>query len=406
MIMNLEKKKTSYAYIANRRMPSEMAHSVYVAKTVEATKKLGIKTILLIPKKSQPPDFEYKDFWEYYGIEKELFTLVEFSVPEMKNLPNLLETIVNHLRHQITTWVFAVKSVTYLARKTIKIIQTNDREVIFLLKLHPSYRPTIIYDVHMDPRNAYEQLFEKLILPNVNLVVVNTEFFRRFYRKRGIKNEKIIVLPNGFDPEQYHYSPTSKMEMRKHLNIAPKMFVVGFVGRLETIGLEKGLETLIKAIEVCGKKIPMLLLTVGGPKRLALKYKKLAKKIGLSNRQVKFIDHVKPSVVGKYISAFDVACMLYPDNDHFREKMSPMKAMEYMAAKKPIIASNLPAIRLLLNDQMGYLVKPNDEREVTKTLEKIWTNQKVAGKRAEKAFKFVQQFTWQKRQQRILQQVI
>ena len=75
---------------------------------------------------------------------------------------------------------------------------------------------------------------------------------------------------------------------------------------------------------------------------------------------------------------------------------------EYMAAKKPIVASDLPSIREVLNNENSLLVKPGDPLEIKAAISALAENKKLADDISQKAFNDVQKYTWDKRATKII----
>lgn len=395
--------RNSFAYVINQRLPNEFALSIYIVKTCEAVKKLGHKTSLLAPQRTQPTHFPYDDIWDYYGLPKNYFELVKFKAVELLKIPYWLERIVVHLRYQFITWTFSIQALLYLVKHDISIIQTVSREMIFLLRLAFWYRPLVIYDVHIEPKTWYESLFDYLIIPRVNLFLVNCQYYKRYYFNKGVDPSKILILPSGFDPNQFSLGKGSfSSRLRQKLKLPQKKFIIGYIGRFEIFGIEKGVRAMLKAVSSLKDRLPIALVAVGGPDKFVKKYQKMARKLGLSANEAIIRPQVKPNKVAQYIACFDIACMLYPNVDHYRNKMSPMKAMEYMATSKPIIATDLPAIKQLLSNKRAYLIKPGKQKVFEQTILKIWKNPRKAKLKAKRARQFIQQFSWVNRHKKVL----
>ena len=73
-----------------------------------------------------------------------------------------------------------------------------------------------------------------------------------------------------------------------------------------------------------------------------------------------------------------------------------------MASKRPIVASDLPSIREILNEENAVLVEPNNPEALAEGIKKILQNPELADKISKQAFRDVQNYTWQKRAQKIL----
>lgn len=394
-----------FAYVANLRLPNEFAIGLYVVKVAESMWKLGYESFLLYPKKTQPPTFPFADLRKYYRIDRGLH-LRAFSVIEFANTPWIMETIWKHLRHQFVTWSLLLQTMFFLISHQVTIVETIDRELIFLLRLVTWwYYPKVIYDAHIGPKTSYEKLFDWLMRPRVDLFMVNCQAFKDFYLRKGIDSKKIIVLANGYEPDDFKQRLGTK-ELREKLELPKNKFIIGYVGRLETFGVEKGVSLMLQAVKkLKEKKIPIAALAVGGPEELIKKYQKLTAKLNLSGKEAIFHSHIEPYHVPEFLLACDVLCMLYPKVDHYYDKMSPLKMIEYMAAGKPIIASDLPSITQVLNDEMVYFVRPGNRKALEQAILSIWKNPQEARKKAKKAHQFVQRFSWEKRQKRIFKKL-
>ena len=73
-----------------------------------------------------------------------------------------------------------------------------------------------------------------------------------------------------------------------------------------------------------------------------------------------------------------------------------------MAAKRPIVASDLPSIREVLGEKNAILVNPDDPDALALGIKKVFDNPKEANILAEQAFQDVKKYTWQNRAKMIL----
>jgi glycosyltransferase involved in cell wall biosynthesis len=144
------------------------------------------------------------------------------------------------------------------------------------------------------------------------------------------------------------------------------------------------------------------LVIVGGNKEEDIsRIKKLAHEIGVDAR-IEFIGYVYPKEVEKYFNRAGVGVIPITNTIGQRLFTSPMKLFEYMAAKVPIVASNLPAIREILeNGKTAVLVEPDNPKALAEGIEKVLTDREFARKIVEQAYKKVQDFTWEKRAENI-----
>jgi glycosyltransferase involved in cell wall biosynthesis len=81
---------------------------------------------------------------------------------------------------------------------------------------------------------------------------------------------------------------------------------------------------------------------------------------------------------------------------------SPLKLFEYLTLGRPIVASNLPAIREVLTDERtALLVPPDDPPALARALERLAADRGLAGSLGGAAFALASQYTWTERARRL-----
>jgi glycosyltransferase involved in cell wall biosynthesis len=81
---------------------------------------------------------------------------------------------------------------------------------------------------------------------------------------------------------------------------------------------------------------------------------------------------------------------------------SPMKLFEYMASKKPIVASDIPSIKEIVSEENVFFVLPDDSAKLALGIKSVFLDDALAEKRAIKSFEDVRSHTWQNRAERII----
>ena len=81
---------------------------------------------------------------------------------------------------------------------------------------------------------------------------------------------------------------------------------------------------------------------------------------------------------------------------------SPLKLFEYMASRKPIVASNLPSIREVLNEKNSILVRPDDAWALVGGIKKALEDIVLSGRISQAAFENAREYTWEKRAAKII----
>lgn len=185
----------------------------------------------------------------------------------------------------------------------------------------------------------------------------------------------------------------NKSEYRKKLKLPEDSFLVGYVGGFRSVGMEKGLNTMIKALPYLDGKINMVF--VGGSKQHIYKYKELAKEKNVAERCI-FVEKQRFDEVVEYELAMDVLVIPYPDKHHFRNYGFPMKVWEYMASGRPIVYSNLEIIMEILKER-GFPFQPDNELSFADTISSVFQDIEQAEMVAKQNTKDVKAYTWEAR---------
>jgi glycosyltransferase involved in cell wall biosynthesis len=118
---------------------------------------------------------------------------------------------------------------------------------------------------------------------------------------------------------------------------------------------------------------------------------------------IKMIPFQPPALAPKFQQAADV--LIVPNisaSDDSSYYTSPLKLFQYMAAGRPIVASDLPSLRTVLNSENAYLVRPDDPHALAQGIRDALSDHQESTRRTERAREEVKQYTWEKRADRIL----
>lgn len=212
-------------------------------------------------------------------------------------------------------------------------------------------------------RRRYEAItdrVENLNLRAADLVVVVSKALRDELLERGVDAERILVNPNGVDPEMY--SPeVDGSQVRARRGLEGK-FVFGFIG---TFGRWHGAEVLVDALGKLLADRPELrekcrLLLIGDGGQMPAVVERI-ESLGLREQVV--LTGLVPQQEGPaHLAACDVLVSPHvpnPDGSPFFG--SPTKLFEYMAMGRGIVASQLDQLaEVLAHDETAWLVKPGN----------------------------------------------
>jgi glycosyltransferase involved in cell wall biosynthesis len=228
-------------------------------------------------------------------------------------------------------------------------------------------------DAAMPERMRLHRDRDTAIMAEADAVATLSETMRTEILSRGIPAEKIVLTPNAVDAvllTQHH----DRAAARRELGLEEDEFVVGTVSKLAAY---EGFDVLLKSAALLrdrGTRIKVLLVG-SGPFRGTLD--KLAADLGLGPETLLMPGQVPAEVAPRVVAALDVfAC---PRIDlRVTRLVTPLKPLEAMAQGRPLVLSDLPALRELVDDKAGNvaaeLVRPGDAESLAAALDRLRTD--------------------------------
>jgi glycosyltransferase involved in cell wall biosynthesis len=218
---------------------------------------------------------------------------------------------------------------------------------------------------HWDHPYRHRDLFrdtETVNLEHADLIVVVSEVLREGLVARGVSEERVVVRPNGVDPDRYR-PDIDGSGVRRRLGIDGAV-VVGFVG---TFGMWHGARVLARAARrVLAERPETRFLFVGDGKERAESEALLEEE----RARVAFTGLVPQEEGPEHLAAMDVLVAPHVGNpDGTRFFGSPTKLFEYMAMGRGLVASRLEQMEQVLEDgRTALLVPPGDEAALAAAL--------------------------------------
>jgi len=365
-------------YLTNARIPTEKAHGIQIMKMAEAFAKIGVELELVIPRRF---NWIKKDPFEYYGVER------NFKITKLPCLDLIpLDKYIGILGLWVESISFIFFAFPYVLFKKADTVYTRDKFFLPLSLL----KKNIIFEAHSISRNHF---LYSLLLKKIRGAVVTAQNLKDFFVKNGMPAKRIIVVPNGVDLEKFQIAK-SKFQIREELALPQDKKIVLYAGHLYEW---KGVQTLAEASQHLPEDIKVYF--VGGTERDVEKFK--TKNLKLKINVVGYRSHDE---IPLWLKAADV--LVLPDSakgDPLKYGASPLKMFEYMASKRPIVASDLSSITEVLGKDNAVLVKPDNPELLAQGINEILQNPQLSDKISERAFQDVQNHAWEKRAQKILE---
>jgi len=209
----------------------------------------------------------------------------------------------------------------------------------------------------------------------------------------NIDPNKVGIYSSGVSVERFqlHKYDEDRVILRRRLGLTDK-FVVLYHGSFRAHG---GLVETIKALSSAKRECPnvvFFLLGAGNISNLC----ELAEK---SHTKDNIIVHepVEYADVPKYIAMCDVGIVPLP-NISFWRYQCPLKLLEYLAMKKPVIVTDIPAHRLIVNgEKCGIYISKVTPNEIAKAIVHAYANREKLEEWGETGRRIVaNKYAWEK----------
>ncbi|MBU6214868.1 glycosyltransferase [Patescibacteria group bacterium] len=368
-------------YLANIRLPTEKAHGIAIMRACEAFARAGLDVTLIVPRRSTTIR---GDAFAAYGIDRSF---------RIETVP-AIERLYTHgaLASRAATFLFFLGAASRLLVRSRKDTVLYTREVA-LTPLALLGFPVILEIHHVFGKSLGYAALARL----ARGLVVISPFLKEKLARLGIPESRMTVEPSGVDLATFAIT-LPREEARTRLDLPRGRALVAYTGNFMTMGEEKGLRTLLKAL----REIDAIGVAAGGSEKECARYAEIAREYGVADRAV-LRGFMPQRELAVYQQAADVLVMPFPDTPHFRSDMSPVKMFEYMASGRPIVSSDLPTIRSVLSDDTAVFVPPGDASALARAVADLLADPLRGERLAARAKETAARYAWDARSGRVLQ---
>jgi glycosyltransferase involved in cell wall biosynthesis len=264
----------------------------------------------------------------------------------------------------------------YLGAKAAR----RNRLPFFYYKLDASHRviPTKILQ-------PIGRIIEKITFKVADGVLVINERLRDYAIRMGASPDRTQVLGAGINTEQFSLAVNGDAIRKKH-GLAEEDVVLFFMGWLYNFSGLK--EVALKLAQISDDRLKLLIVGEGDAYE---DLQKIQKKYKLQGRVI-LTGKKSYREIPAFVAASDI-CLLpaYPEEKIMRD-IVPIKLYEYMAMKKPVIATRLPGVMREFGEGNGVVYIDRPEDVVEKALELVAS--KKLSELGAKARRFVEKRSW------------
>ncbi len=225
-------------------------------------------------------------------------------------------------------------------------------------------------------------------------IICPSNVTRDYIASLGLNRKLVTVIPNGVSASDFSSSPLPARDGR-----VPILLYIG------TLADWQGLDIVVKALpKILEQKLIRLQIVGRGRSRQRKILAKQIRKLGIEEHVI-----VQPAVphheIPALIAGADICVAPLGLNDrNVTQGACPIKVLEYMAAGRPFLASNMPIVRELVREDVDALLfSPNDPddlaRQTLALLNDFELSKRLANSASERA---LAKFTWHESQKKLI----
>jgi len=368
-------------YLANARIPSRTANSIQVMKVSAALASLGHEVELVVPRFHGRPA-------ETHGLEEHYGVRGGFRVRWLAGWRLLGRVAWEGL------------AAAHALRSRADLFVTRNERVAWTLAR--AGRATVL-EVHQPPAKHLDRWAMDALAatPGLRLVVVISEALRRrlVAAHPTLGTTRALVEHDGVDLARFAGGPSAP-EARARLGWPETPLTAGYAGHLYA---GRGVDLVL---ELAGRFPLMAFRLMGGEPEAVERVREEARDRRLAN--VTLHGFVANQELPLHLAACDVLLMPYgkrveasggAETGGFA---SPLKLFEYMAARRAILASRLPGVLEVLDEENALLCEPDDPASWAAALERA-RDPALRERLAARARADVEPYAWERRMERILE---
>ena len=375
-------------YLSDIRFPLERANGIQTMETCHALARRGHDVTLVVRPDTTSPA---RDPFAFYGLPP--LDRVHVIAVRVRGGPTARRA------------GYLAAAVRHIASRRADLVFTRDLGLAaHALSLPSRLRPPLVYESHgvsavvsgalgallstATSASPHKQKRlhqrEHSVWTKADGYVTITAALAEDLRERFGPREALAVVPDGV-----RLRPDRRFDLPEASG--PPLAV--YAGHLYPW---KGVDTLLQALALAPR---LQALIVGGhPLEPDLpRLQALAATLGLESR-VQFAGLVPPDAVASHLARADVLVLPNSATTLSARYTSPLKLFEYLAAGRPIVAADLPALREILeHDSNAWLVPPDDAAALAGAMEHVTGHLDLARRLARAAFDLAPAFTWDAR---------
>ncbi len=372
------------AYCIMDPFPAERVSSIQIAHTVNELANQGATVHLFAPAVAYPGEIEH-----YFDLK--LSPRLHFHA---QHFPTPMKQKYKFPSFSYRCWL--LRKLWGMSRKgDIDFIYTRLIKIASFLQIWASTAGfRIVYEAHNLERDwAYDSQFrawknnrrECRVFNGrlAGVVCISGTLLNKLKRSYPLKCPTTLI-PCG----------VKRKFLVDEVKLRPKIERILYVGSLSSL---EGVDVLVRAMTWIDASLSIFTRSRPTP---ALK--EMVSALGLE-KKVQFCGPIDHGQVPHVLQKADLLVIPLPGENPVSMSSSPLKLFEYMAAGKPIVASDVPGIKEILQDRRNaFLFRASDPKSLAHAVHVLQSDTRLARRIAVNALAAAQRYTWDERARSIL----
>nr|MDO8081417.1 glycosyltransferase family 4 protein [Candidatus Freyarchaeota archaeon] len=235
-------------------------------------------------------------------------------------------------------------------------------EIPYVLQAHGSAAPSL---EKRKLKKLYDLIWGYKILKDASKAIALTKTEVEQYKKMGLGENKIEIIPNGINPSEYQLPPKGRFKTKYRIKDDEK--IVLYLGRIHR---SKGIDLLINSFDVLTRTLDNVKLVVLGPDD------------GFLNEALSMSKKLGSKVLFKGFVNAEEKLEALTDADVFVTPMFngfPLTFLEACIAGLPIVTTQLGDVLNWVNNRVGFVSTATPE-DLAKAIYKILYNNSLREK--------------------------
>ncbi|MCE2495894.1 MAG: glycosyltransferase family 4 protein [Flavobacteriales bacterium] len=278
-----------------------------------------------------------------------------------------------------------------LQKQQFDVIYTRDFGFLFYLWLTGQRKNIPGYIVY-EPHKVYHRSSSKVMrfmeagaLKQCDAITPITKGLLQDLRSDFSLAQPAHVLPDGV-------RIVPQAQINKKLHDSPVRFI--YAGSFKKW---KGLDTLIDAVKILSKDEPELCVTICGGSESEVESMQARCREWSINEFIHWRGYLNDHELQKEYERHHAAILPNTTETISARYTSPLKLFEYLAHGLPIVASDLPSLREVLDDHSALFFTAENPQALAQAMSKIAAQSDLRLAMSERNATFAQQFSWENR---------